>query len=60
MNYTRLYWGKNLNCTVVHKEYTYVAIVTTVLLIVPILFYVMMTFIGTKRHRKMMIGKFGS
>ncbi|KAL4233450.1 hypothetical protein ACF0H5_008131 [Mactra antiquata] len=57
MNYTRLTWGDQLNCTNVHKEYLAVSVVAAFLLMTPVVFYVALGVYGTKETRNIIKGK---
>lgn len=57
MNYSRLLWGKELQCTVVTRDYAPVLSLSFVLLFTPVAFYIGMKVYGTKKERKLVTHK---
>lgn len=51
MNYTRLTWGQDLNCTNVHKQYSAVLATAICLLVIPVIFYGSLALYATKKTR---------
>ena len=49
-------WGETLRCTVTHRDIIPVITITSVLLFIPIGFYVGLAVYGTKKHRKVIQG----
>lgn len=54
MNYTRLLWGRTLDCRNVHYSFGSVIPVAGAFLLIPIIFYISLGVYGTKKIRKIM------
>lgn len=52
MNYTRLLWGRTLNCTRFQKEYASIILIGVGFLCLPPVFYICMKVYGTKKEKE--------
>ena len=52
MNYTRLLWGRTLNCTKFHKDNAPIILIAIGFLSLPPVFYVCMKVYGTKKEKE--------